>query len=149
MSHIMSNINYFLFTNKRATDYSIDRVYAILFEEYPPLGYVIIIFVIVVIILGFCIGKKKKSKSRILDDYTEMNKEAVLQHKGLAPYSVGKGQLQESYEELDMEKDKELVAIITAAMMAYIESEEDMDGLVIRSIRKVNRRRQINDLTTY
>ena len=48
------------------------------------------------------------------------------------------------YEEISLD-DKELVAVITAAVMAYLGNEAPTDGLVVRSIRKVNKRKHSNN----
>ena len=42
-------------------------------------------------------------------------------------------------EQKDLVDDKELVAVITAAISAYMGDEVPSDGFVVRSIRKVNR----------
>lgn len=43
--------------------------------------------------------------------------------------------------EISMTDNAELVAVITAAIMASMENDAPMDGLVVRSIRKINRSR--------
>ena len=43
--------------------------------------------------------------------------------------------VKEVYEEIDMNKETELVAVITAAIMASMNGSLD-DGLVVRSIRR-------------
>jgi len=48
------------------------------------------------------------------------------------------------YEEISLD-DKELVAVITAAVMAYLGDEAPTAGLVVRSIRKVNKRKHSNN----
>lgn len=46
----------------------------------------------------------------------------------------------ESYEEEELVDDTELVAVITAAIMASMGEEAPADGLVVRSIRRVNKK---------
>ncbi len=53
----------------------------------------------------------------------------------VAPVKKEEADNQDEYEDVD---DTELVAVITAALMAYIGDEEASDGLVVRSIRKKN-----------
>jgi len=53
----------------------------------------------------------------------------------VAPVKNEETNNQDEYEDVE---DTELVAVITAALMAYIGDEEASDGLVVRSIRKKN-----------
>jgi len=52
-------------------------------------------------------------------------------------------QEEETVEE-ELVNDYELVAVITAAIQAYMGEEVPADGLVVRSIRKVGRRNRFN-----
>ena len=45
-------------------------------------------------------------------------------------------------EEKELMDDRELVAVITAAIAAYMGNEVPADGLVVRSIRKIDSRRR-------
>lgn len=47
----------------------------------------------------------------------------------------------EVFEEVSVTDNAELVAVITAAIMASMENEVPMDGLIVRSIRKIKRNR--------
>lgn len=47
-------------------------------------------------------------------------------------------------EEEELVDDTELVAVITAAIMASMGDEVPADGLVVRSIRRVNRSKWVN-----
>jgi len=47
----------------------------------------------------------------------------------------------EVFEEISVTDNAELVAVITAAIMASMENEVPMDGLIVRSIRKIKRNR--------
>lgn len=47
----------------------------------------------------------------------------------------------EVFEEVSATDNAELVAVITAAIMASMENEVPMDGLIVRSIRKIKRNR--------
>jgi glutaconyl-CoA/methylmalonyl-CoA decarboxylase subunit delta len=47
-------------------------------------------------------------------------------------------------EEVELKDNYELVAVITAAIQAYLGDEVPADGLIVRSIHKVNSRRRMN-----
>jgi Na+-transporting methylmalonyl-CoA/oxaloacetate decarboxylase gamma subunit len=47
----------------------------------------------------------------------------------------------EVFEEISVTDNAELVAVITAAIMASMENEVPLDGLIVRSIRKIKRNR--------
>lgn len=58
-------------------------------------------------------------------------------HQPATPVISGQIPLQKDDTNID---DKELIAVITGALMAYLGDEAPQDGLVVRSIRKVNKR---------
>lgn len=58
-----------------------------------------------------------------------------------APVAVAKEEVALETSEEDLIDDTELVAVITAAIMASMGDEAPADGLVVRSIRRTNRKK--------
>lgn len=52
--------------------------------------------------------------------------------------------VEQEEEELELNGDGELVAVITAAIYASMQEAVPADGFIVRSIRKVNNRRRLN-----
>jgi len=61
--------------------------------------------------------------------------------KSEAPVAAAKEETVVYEDEDDLVDDTELVAVITAAIMASMGDEAPADGLVVRSIRRANRRK--------
>ena len=122
-----------------------------LLQSYFPL----ILLILVIIILGILLFVKKtkdnyknntnlqqaEKKSDIHQNDRENERESIYKgNKNINGADEGNKNL------ID---DKELVAIITAAILAYEGNEQSPDELIIRSIRKVNKRKYINEYNTY
>lgn len=67
------------------------------------------------------------------------NKKEVKKEE--APVAVAKEEAVSEVTDEDLIDDTELVAVITAAIMASMGDEAPADGLVVRSIRRTNRKK--------
>lgn len=112
-----------------------------------PIGYGIIIIILLVII--WAIRRKQSQRDSLIQENTNIN----VGNEAIDMLHMNRSGVNQTSHNNDIQSslmdDKELVAIITAALMAYMGEEEVTDGLVIRSIRKVNRRKQTNELNIY
>jgi len=82
--------------------------------------------------------------SILISSFKVVNK---MQNKKTTPAPVVNEPVKVEEPEEDLTDDLELVAVITAAIEAYEEATNGYvpeDGLVIRSIRKVNRQKWLN-----
>ena len=87
---------------------------------------VIVLAVLLLIALGYLISimsyLKNGSSNKVMNQNSPVNNAAIQ--------SVGN-------EQVDLAKNQELVAVITAAIYASMGDEVPADGFVVRSIRKV------------
>lgn len=70
------------------------------------------------------------------------NKPAETAVNPISPVSIGESGNSGTAAEENLTDDLELVAVLTAAIMASMGEEAPADGLVVRSIRRVNKRWQ-------
>ena len=76
--------------------------------------------------------------SLVISAFSLINKAEAKMHKQAAPVKVPEKQTPAPViEEEDVTDDTELVAVIAAAIAAY--EGTSVEGLVVRSIRKINR----------
>lgn len=121
-----------------------NKVYTFLFVENLVYGIVAIVIVLAILMILFMKRfhtSDKEIEYRNIDGYVATERESSL----ISTRKNSNTKNQISVDETDYSSDIELVAVITAAIMAYMGEDAPADGLVIRSIRKVNRRNHINN----
>lgn len=122
-----------------------ENIYEFLFVENIVYGIVtiIIVFALLRYLLKkvfFYTSKKEDKKSN--------RQEVGLNNEGSNMSGIRNNSDSRNHtntDEIDYSRDLELVAAITVAIMAYMGDDVPEDGLVIRSIRKVNRRNYANN----
>lgn len=134
----------FLTSNAKTSSSLLESIYHFLFVENIELGIIIIIIVFALLILLFKNAFNLSNKD--MDDRNGMKKEAGME--STLTNTITNNQNSSNHittmKENDYSSDLELVAVLTAAIMAYMGDDAPEDGLIIRSIRKVNRRNHIN-----
>lgn len=103
---------------------------SILFIVLIALSFIVILVIIHLIRMISRLTKIVLKDENDKDEYTKKQNSHMNQYENI-------------YEDINLD-DKELVAVITAAVMAYLGDEAPADGLVVRSIRKVNKRKHSN-----
>ncbi len=103
---------------------------SILFIVLIALSFIVILVIIHLIRMISRLTKIVLKDENDKDEYTKKQNSHMNQYENV-------------YEDINLD-DKELVAVITAAVMAYLGDEAPADGLVVRSIRKVNKRKHSN-----
>lgn len=121
-----------------------NKVYTFLFVENLVYGIVAIVIVLAILMILFMKRfhtSDKEIENRNIDGNVATERESSL----ISTRKNSNTKNQISVDETDYSSNIELVAVITAAIMAYMGEDAPADGLVIRSIRKVNRRNHINN----
>ncbi|GAA4653378.1 hypothetical protein GCM10023142_05160 [Anaerocolumna aminovalerica] len=97
--------------------------------------FVVLIFISYIISL-------LKHVPKLLDKFSNNNKSNNLetQKESAIDYEIT-GEETENPVEISLTDNTELVAVITAAIMASMGNDVPKDGLIVRSIRKINRSR--------
>lgn len=97
--------------------------------------FVVLIFISYIISL-------LKHVPKLLDKFSNNNKSNNLetQKESAIDYEIT-GEETENPVEISLTDNVELVAVITAAIMASMGNDVPKDGLIVRSIRKINRSR--------
>lgn len=97
--------------------------------------FVVLIFISYIISL-------LKHVPKLLDKFSNNNKSNNLetQKESAIDYEIT-GEETENPVEISLTDNAELVAVITAAIMASMGNDVPKDGLIVRSIRKINRSR--------
>jgi hypothetical protein len=136
----------FLATDGKTPLNLFEKVYTFLFVENLVYGIVTIVIVLAILIYLFKKGFNSSDKKR--DDFNNISKDNGTDREDSLTSIMKKNsnsRNQIPVDETDYSSDLELVAVITAAIMAYMGEDTPEDGLVIRSIRKVNRRNHVNN----
>lgn len=121
-----------------------NKVYTFLFVENLVYGIVAIVIVLAILMILFMKRfhtSDKEIENRNIDGNVATERESSL----ISTRKNSNTKNQISVDETDYSSNIELVAVITAAIMAYMGEDAPADGLVIRSIRKVNRRNHVNN----
>lgn len=97
--------------------------------------FVVLIFISYIISL-------LKHVPKLLDKFSNNNKSNNLetQKESAIDYEIA-GEETENPVEISLTDNAELVAVITAAIVASMGNDVPKDGLIVRSIRKINRSR--------
>jgi Na+-transporting methylmalonyl-CoA/oxaloacetate decarboxylase gamma subunit len=106
--------------------------------------FVVLIFISYIISLLKYIPKLiEKFTNNSSPDNIEARQEPAIDHGTSAKETADSVEIPTNNNsmEISMTDNAELVAVITAAIMASMENDVPMDGLVVRSIRKINRSR--------
>lgn len=122
----------------------LNKVYTFLFVENLVYGIVAIVVVLAILMILFM---KRFHTSDKEIEYRNINGNVATERESslISTRKNSNTKNQISVDETDYSSDLELVAVITAAIMAYMGEDAPADGLVIRSIRKVNRRNHVNN----
>lgn len=97
--------------------------------------FVVLIFISYIISL-------LKHVPKLLDKFSNNNKSNNLETQKESAIDYGiTGEETENPVEISLTDNVELVAVITAAIMASMGNDVPKDGLIVRSIRKINRSR--------
>lgn len=120
------------------------RIYTFLFVENLVYGIIAIVIVLAILMLLF-MNSSNTSDKEIENKNSDGNVATGKEDSLISTMKNSNTKNQIPMDETDYSSDLELVAVITAAIMAYMGEDAPADGLVIRSIRKVNRRNHVNN----
>lgn len=122
-----------------------ENVYQFLFVE--NIVYGIITIVIIYALLNVLFKKAFNASNKDTEYSNGISKEERIDRERTLTSSMKNNgnSSNNTTKENDYSNDLELVAVITAAIMAYMGDDAPEDGLIIRSIRKVNRRNHVNN----
>ena len=148
MGSLVNRIGTLFLTNDVKTSYAyFEKVYQFLFVKNIELGIVIIIIAFALLIILF--KKAFNSSNKDMEYRTAVKRQEEIDRESTLTSSMNNNNSSSiqytTTKEMDYSSDLELVAVITAAIMAYMGEDAPEDGLLIRSIRKVNRRNHVNN----